>query len=48
MKRKGSIWGLVFVLLLAILSGCGGKKPAGSGSESGEPAGGDAKRTGGA
>ncbi len=37
MKRKGSIWGLVFVLLLAILSGCGGKKPAGSGSESGEP-----------
>ncbi|MFU1795374.1 ABC transporter substrate-binding protein [Paenibacillus azoreducens] len=44
MMRKGSLWGLIFILLLAILSGCSGKDTPSSGKESGETKGGDSPK----
>jgi len=41
MMRKGSTWGLMMVfLLVAVLSGCGGKDAASGGQEGGEAKGG--------
>lgn len=44
MMRKGSLWGLIFVFLLVILSGCSGKDTPSPGKESGETKGGDSKK----